>query len=337
MVSYSSFVAPQFRRTAGLLLGVATLAAGQPLTAQAQAVPNPVERIENLVTFGPAASPKWGDDDHTQTFFFLTPEKQRQPVYIRIWDADCGGANDDLKGAADTKTTFVLYGGPGTFTGPQARNPRPTTPVPPGRQLQARTFGVDANYDGKWFVFGPLNPLEGELAEEFKGRVFKVVATGQRGNDGNVYRYFFSTSPTENIPVEGGNAFTYEYCFRLPATTSRTTIHLYPFVNDKVVSIKQSNFDMDKGASINVFSVAKNGQAATASADGTWASSVLPITPKEHGLSLDFRLESTAQVSNDMVFYVTDQYETALPFFAIPLGGPPRFQYDIDMKMRPKD
>ncbi len=304
--------------------------------ASAQAVPNPVERIQNLVTFGAAANPKWGDDDHTQTFFFLVPEKQREAVYIRIWDADCGGKNDDLKGPADTKTTFTLYGGPGTFSGPQARDPRPTNPVPPGRVMGTRTFGTDANYDGKWFVFGPLNPLEGELSEEFKGRVFKVVARGISGNDGNLYRYFFSTSPTENIPVEGGNAFTYEYCFRLPATASKTVVHLYPFVNDKVVSIKQSNFDMDGGAKINVFSVAKNGQPATGSADGTWASSVLPIAPKEHGLSLDFQLESAAKVPNDMVFYVTDQYEKALPFFAIPLGGPPRFQYDVEMKIGPR-
>ena len=337
MIALYSFFTLSLPRPAGLLLGLAALATGPPFAAQAQAVPNPVERIENLITFGTAASPKWGDDDHTQTFFFLVPEKQREAVYIRIWDADCGGANDDLKGAADTKTPFTLYGGPGTFSGPQARNPRPTTALPTGRAMQARTLGVDANYDGKWLIFGPLNPLEGELAAEFKGRVFKMVATGQGGNDGNVYRYFFSTSPTQNIPVEGGNAFTYEYCFRLPATASRTTIHLYPFVNDKVVSIKQSNYDVDGGATINVFSIAKNGQAATASADGTWANSVLPIAPKEHGLSLDFRLESSAKTPNDMVFYVTDQYETALPFFAIPLGGPPRFQYDIDMRIHPRE
>src|SRR5437660_89840 len=86
-------------------------------------------------------------------------------------------------------------------------------------------------------------PNAGELVDEFKGHVFKLVARGLTGNDGNLYRYFFSTSPTENVSVEGGNAFTYEYCFRLPATASKTTVHLYPFVNDKVVSIKQSNFD----------------------------------------------------------------------------------------------
>lgn len=301
--------------------------------ARAQAVPNAGERVESLVTFGAQSDKQWGDDDFTQTFFFLIPSTQRAPVYIRVFDPDCSGKNDDLKGSANTTTSFSLYGGPGTFSGPQAREPRPTNPVPTGRLLKSQTFGNDPQYDGKWYTFGPLNPLEGELVDEFKGRVFKLVARGLTGNDGNLYRYFFSTSPTANVSVEGGNAFTYEYCFRLPATATKTTVHLYPFVNDKVVSIKQSNFDADNAATLNVFSVAKNGQSGTMSGNDEWTSSVFPVSPKEHGLSLDFRLTSTKAAPNDLVFYVTDQYETALPFFAIPLGGPPRYQYDINVKV----
>ena len=303
-------------------------------SAWAQAVPNPGERVESLITFGAQSDKQWGDDDFSQTFFFLAPSGQRDPVYIRVWDPGTGGGNDDLKGPANTTTSFSLYGGPGTFSGPQARDPRPSSPVPTGRLLKSQTFGSEPQYDGTWYTFGPLNPLEGEMVDEFKGRVFKLVARGLSGNDGNLYRYFFSTSPSTNVAVEGGNAFTYEYCFRLPATASKTTVHLYPFVNDKVVSIKQNNYDVDHAAVLNVFSVTKNGQPGAVSGDGEWTSSVLPITEKEHGLSLDFRLTSTLSAPNDLVFYVTDQYETALPFFAIPLGGPPRYQYDVKVKLR---
>lgn len=313
----------------GLLAGLGLV----PWLAPAQAVPNPGERVESLVTFGGQSDKTWGDDDYTQTFFFLIPEGQRLPVYIRVWDPDCGGQNDDLKGSASTTTSFSLYGGAGTFSGPQARDPRPTNPVPSGRLIKSQTFGNEPQYDGKWFTFGPLNPLEGEPVEEFKGRVFKLVARGLTGNDGNLYRYFFSTSPTQNIPVEGGNAFTYEYCFRLPATSSKATVHLYPFINDRVVSVKQSNFDADNAMRLTVFSIAKNGHSGTISGDGTWTTSTLPIVEKEHGLSLDFRLTSNLPKPNDLVFYVTDQYDVALPFFAIPLGGPPRYQYDIDVKV----
>ena len=303
--------------------------------AQAQAVPNPGENIEYLITFGPRANPAWGDDDFTQTFFFLVPQGQRKPVYLRIFDPDCGGTLDSQKGAFDTHTTFSIYGGPGAHSGAGARDPRPAAKAgpPTGRLLLEKTFGSDPQYDGKYYTFGPLNPLEGELVDEFKGYVFKVIARGASGNDGNVYRYFLSTSVAMDLPVAGGNAFTYEYCFRLPPTQHQATVHLYPFVNERVVSIKQSNYDLDDAARITVFSVAKNGQLAPASGDGQWTSSVLPITDKERGLSLDFRLTSTTKTPNDLVFYVTDQYDAALPFFAVPIGGPPRYRYDIDMKL----
>jgi hypothetical protein len=259
------------------------------LGARAQAVPNPGENIQYLITFGAKADPAWGDDDFTQTFFFLVPQGQRQPVYLRVYDPDCGGKLDSQKGSYDTRTSFSIYGGPGAHSGAGARDPRPTLKPQP--------------------------------------------MTGLSGNDGNVYRFFFSTERAANNAVPGGNAFTYEYCFRLPPALKQATVHLYPFVNDKVVSIKQSNYDIDKSATLTVFSVAKNGHPGVVSGDKEWSSNVIPITDKERGLSLDFRLTSTTKTPNDMVFYVTDQYDTALPFFAVPIGGPPRYRYDIDLKI----
>ncbi|RZK14215.1 MAG: hypothetical protein EOO56_25415, partial [Hymenobacter sp.] len=76
--------------------------------AQAQAVPNPGENIEYLITFGPRADPAWGDDDFTQTFFFLVPQGQRQPVYLRVFDPDCSGGLDSQKGNFDTRTNFSV-------------------------------------------------------------------------------------------------------------------------------------------------------------------------------------------------------------------------------------
>jgi len=319
------------------LLAVATLVLGWAVPAHAQAVPNPGEKIENLVTFGAQAPTTSGDDDFTQTFFFLVPATERRPIYIRVFDPDCGGQLDAKVGQFNTRTEFSLYGGPGTHSAKGATDPRPASPAaaPSGRLIKQQVFGEDPKYDGQYFNFGPLNPLEGELVEQFQGYVYKVVVRGLSGNDGNLYRFFLSSSPSLNVPLPGGNAFTYEYCFRIPAAPvgRAVTVHLYPFANERVVSIKQSNFDIDNSAKLTIFSVAKNGHSAAVSGDGQWTSSVLPINPKEYGLSLDFRLVSKSTTFNDVVFYVTDQYDTALPFFAVPLGGPPRYKYDIDMKV----
>ena len=322
----------------GRLAGLLGLLASAAAEAQAQAVPNPGERIENLVTFGAQSPTSFGDDDFTQTFFFLVPATERRPFYIRVFDPDCGGTLDAKVGAFNTRTEFSVYGGPGTHSGKGAVDPRPTSPAAPptGQLIKRLTYGVDPAVDGTYVNFGPLNPLEGELVKQFEGYVFKVVVRGLSGNDGNLYSFFLSSSPTENVPIPGGNAFTYEYCFRIAAALPSgrpVVVHLYPFANEHVVSIKQSNFDGDGEVKLTVFSVAKNGHSAAVSGNDQWTSSVLPIDPKEHGLSLDFRLTSTAKSSNDMVFYVTDQYDKALPFFAVPIGGPPRYKYDIDMKV----
>lgn len=301
--------------------------------ARAQAVPSAGENIASLVTFGAQADKSWGDDDFTQIFFFLIPQDNRQPVYIRVFDPDCGGQFDERKFGWNTTTEFSLYGGAGAHSGPDVRSPTPRGNYRQGTLLQSKTFGQDASFDGKWYTFGPLNPLAGELVPEFKGYVFKLIAQGKTGDDGNLYRYFLSTSPTQNIPVEGGNAFTYEYAFRLTSQPGSKT-HLYPFVNDRVVSIKQSNFDLDGDATIKIFSVAKNGHPAVVSGDNVWGSSTHPISEKEHGLSLDVQLTNLSKASNDLVFYVTDQYDVALPFFAVPLGGPPKYRYEVDVKIR---
>ncbi len=65
----------------------------------------------SLVTFGPQAPTTSGGDDFTQTFFFLVPATERRPIYIRVFDPDCGGHLDARVGQFNTSTEFSLYGG----------------------------------------------------------------------------------------------------------------------------------------------------------------------------------------------------------------------------------
>ena len=127
-----------------------------------------------------------------------------------------------------------------------------------GYLLSSKSFGIDPKYDKKWYSFGPFNPSEGEYVEKLGGHVFKIIAQGISGDDGNIYKYFLSTSPVENIPVEGGNFFTYKYHFRL-SDDQKHVCQIYPFVDDKTISIEISNFDWDNDGIIRIFSVAKNG------------------------------------------------------------------------------
>ena len=297
----------------------------------AQAFPSAVEAIPWLVTFGKSAPTSWGDDDFTMSYFFSIPQKQKEPFYIRVFDPDCGGANDEMKGAFDTKTKFSLYGGKGAITTDAAKDPDPIPGFDSGTLMFTKTFGVDDKYDNEYYTFGPISPNEGELAPEYGGYIFKLITQGISGDDGNVFRYFLSSQPTKNVPLEEGNAFTFEYSIRMP--DNNAICHIYPFVDNNVISVKQFNFDWDGDGIIRIVSPAKRGELVKLSNEDNWANSTHPITDEEKNGSLDVQFVKTKGIkNNNVVLRVTNQYDKALPFYASPIGGVPKYKFQIKVK-----
>ena len=92
-------------------------------------------------------------------------------------------------------------------------------------------------YDKNWYTFGPFNPSEGEFVDQWEGYVFKVIAEGVTGDDGNLYRYYLSTNADKNVPIEGGNAFAYEYSCRMYDDPGEVS-HIYPYIDDRTVSVR---------------------------------------------------------------------------------------------------
>jgi hypothetical protein len=299
--------------------------------AKAQSIPTEEENIPYLVTFGAQSETKWGDDDFCEIFFISIPTSQINPFYIRVYDPDCGGDLDEAKGEFDTKTTFSVYGGKPCFSHADAIRIDPVGNYKSGNLIATKTFNVNPKYDKNWYTFGPFNPTEGELDTRIGGYIFKLIAQGTSGDDGNLYKYFISTLPNENKEVEGSNAFTYEYTFRMHDNPNNIS-HIYPYIDDKVISIKITNFDWDNDGMIRIISVAKNGVVAKISGEGNWVSSEQPIVNEEKNSSLDIQFiktKSTPIKNNNVVIYVTNQYGQMLPFFVSPIGGIPKFKGKI--------
>lgn len=294
----------------------------------AQQVPAKEENIPFLVTFGNEAERKWGDDDFCQIFFFSIPKDYKQPVYLRVFDPDCGGMHDELNVDFNTMTRFSVFGGQQCISHNDARQTDPTGNFKSGNMLATKTFGQKADYDNKWYTFGPFNPSEGELANKYGGFILKVVCEGIKGDDGNLYRYYMSTAPDKNLAIEGGNAFTFEYSFRLHSSPYQTS-HIYPYIDDKVISVMQSNFDWDDDGYIKIHSVATLGEGLSMSGDDNWSQSIYKVKEKERGKSLDIQFTKDARNkvnNNNVVFYVTNQYGELLPFYTVPIGGIPVFE-----------
>ncbi|MDX2195646.1 MAG: hypothetical protein NW207_04455 [Cytophagales bacterium] len=298
----------------------------------AQPVPGKDENIKHLVTFSKQSQTRWGDDDFTQLWYFVVPKELTQPIYFRIFDPDISGKFDELKSDAESKTKFSVVGGKGAYTGKDMESTDPEANYKSGTVLAQKTFGRSPEYDGKWFNFGPFNPSEGELLEEFGGYVFKIIAEGQDGLSGNLYNYFMSTLPNENKPVEGGNVFTYEYTFRISEIIGDVS-HIYPFVTDDVIAVNIHVFDLDDDCYMRLVSVSKKGERIIGSKDDEWSVSYHKIENDERKTSLNIEvIKLREKLNNNIVISITNQYGKQMPFFTIPIGGIPKYKYKIGVK-----
>lgn len=293
-----------------------------------QAVPASDENIPYLVTFGKHADKAWGDDDFTQVFFFKVPKDFSKPLYFRIFDPECSGEIDEANDAFNTATRFSIYGGRGCITNEDAISTDPVGEFKSGNLLDSKVFASKTDYDNSWYTFGPFNPSEGEYSERHGGYIFKMITEGIKGDDGNLYRYFMSVDQNRNIPVEDGNAFCYEYTFRLHSDPTQVS-HIYPYLDDKVIALKQSNFDWDSDGYITLTSRETKADPLEISGDNEFSRSDYTVKDGERGHSVDIAFKKNNQIkvnNNNVVFSVTNQYGELLPFYVVPIGGVPRYK-----------
>ena len=299
-------------------------------TLSGQAVPGKDENIPFLVTFGKDGETSWGDDDFSSIFFFTIPKDFKQQFYIKVFDPESGGENDEIQGFFDSKTMFSVYGGKGVDPdkNEESRGLLDGVNFKTGNLLASRVFGNENRYDNKYYAFGPFNPTEGDYNEKWQSYIFKIICEGISGDDGNLYRYFLSRDPNNDLSIEGANAFTYEYTFRM-WNNFNSIAHIYPYVDTGIVSIKQKNFDWDDDGAILVVSRYKQGVQVPISNEDDWKESTIPIEEAEVGKSLDFQFhkkQGNLVRNNNVVVSLENQRGDALQFFSSPIGGVPVYQ-----------
>jgi hypothetical protein len=325
----------KYRYTLPLLLVLLTFT--QEISAQQ--VPGKDENIPFLVTFGKNGKTSWGDDNFYSVWFYLIPPDFKKPFYIRVFDPDCGGEHDEIQGEFNSRTLFSIYGGAGVDPEKNIESRGSTGEekgmnYKKGNLLASRAFGKEARTDNKYYVFGPFNPTDGDMSTKWNRYVFKIVTEGVEGDDGNLYRFFFSSDPDKDIPIEGANAFTYKYIFRM-WNDFKSVAHIYPYLDDGVIFVKQSNFDWDNDGKILVVSKLKEGIPVDISAEDNWVSTKIPVEREENNSSLDFQFhkrQGELVKNNNVVITTKNQYDEAVPFYSSPIGGVPVYQPKVDKR-----
>lgn len=294
--------------------------------------PNPTNTLNSdvavVTTFGPAASLSEGDDDFVQIVFFEVPQGAVNPVYIRIFDADTGGLNDEpgLTPLGETVMTYTLRGGAGAYTEPDARTDHPgPLGINSGSLITQAVIGVDGARDDKWWSL-PVDPSLGEpIASR---RIFKLAVQGAAGDDGNWYQVAISTDPNNNFEVPDSRLFAFSWCAMLPNNGDELAV--YPFAPLGASSVTQFNFDFDAltpGAAIILTSPLRSRPVADVnlSLDGVVASQLFDVFSGEDNTTWTAQYVSWSLLPlNDFCLWFREQNGTALAVFTAPtLNSPP--------------
>jgi hypothetical protein len=287
--------------------------------------PSPDTTLETgyVSTFGSAAPGAFGDDDHVQVIFFEVPDGTPGNLFIRVFDADTGGALDELYGGGGTTISYTLRGGSGAYSVQDARSSHPgPAGINSGTLLTQTVIGADAAYDSNWgLVFGPHSAGEGELVGS--RRVFKLAVEGASGNDGDLYNVALSTDPLANTAPAGSRVFAYSWTFPLASGSPQW---LYPYVPTGTSTFDQHNWDMDNPPGtmmlhtpVRDFVVPDSG----ISGDSTEANSPHSVASEENGATWTVTMNFSFAGLNDLTFWVENGAGADLAIFTRPTTAPP--------------
>lgn len=257
----------------GLLLLVILLST--PL--KSQRFPSKSQNIEHLAVFGNEAAGTWGDSDNIQAIFIMVPEWIEHPVYLRVFDPDTGGKYDEANQDYNTSTKFTLYAGSDVHPANLTPNWEQSISSRSGVPIDSIEVGLNPELDNQWYTFKPLDPTSGQ--SYFGFRVFKILVEGLKGDDGNLYNFFLSSSPEENVEINLANFFSYELSFCLP---QNGRVNVYPYLQNFTEDIYISVYDFDNSGEINFRPPSGPILQVPSSGNGEWKTSSFGISSHDY-------------------------------------------------------
>ncbi|MDM8547973.1 PKD domain-containing protein [Candidatus Venteria ishoeyi] len=268
-----------------------------------------------LVTFGNEAASYEGDDKFTQLIFLKVPAAIQQPLYVRIFDPDCGGAWDESAGPWNTRTRFSLFGGEGAYSDTSLHQHNPTSEsLNRGSLLVTKEFGVDKFTDKHWYTLAEIQPQSGEKIGDFY--YFKLLVQGLKGNDGNLFDVMLSTRNKQNHLPEQAKIFTFSPTASIPKKPFSRKMGYFAefrfFVPAQTSSLEIHNFDLEH-AQIEFETPYLSDFPLTPSGQGEWQKNSLVLAPEHSGQMAAVIIKTPPSLHNNLALYVNDQNQDVLP------------------------
>ena len=252
------------------------------------------------VVYGPAAKTTEGDHDHREVIYLSVPDNVTERLYLRVYDADTGGAHDTRYGSGwDTEIRYVLHGGAG------AAGPRSAPAA--GTVLSDTTVAQQAAADDAWQTLASFRPDSGDHVD---GRyVFRLEVTGLAGDDGNLFGVTLSRRERRDATPAGLAVAAPAPTVRIP-DRQRATELAFDIPPD-AERLRIGNFDA-AGGRIAFASTYRTVELEPSGQD-RWRESAVELLPEERGGPGSLLLAHGQEMPNDLTVAVTDGHGQSLP------------------------
>ncbi|GJQ64051.1 MAG: hypothetical protein SCALA702_31040 [Melioribacteraceae bacterium] len=284
-----------------------------------------------LVTYGPEAETREGDADYSQIIYLKIPSNISDMLFLRVYDADCGGRNDSPFGPYDTETRYRLIGKAGNFNLPSLLEGGGLLDnIDATEFLVDTTLAEDPFLDNKWYNLAQFNAAQGKLQDNYY--YFKLVITGMTGNDGNVLNVALSNNSKSNDTPPGVEILSYEPTIRLPRAGIFAELKF--FTPEDMDSIIVYNFDA-ANAKIDVNTRFRDDLRIKSSGQDEWASGVARFNSLERDRFNAVVFREGNEIPNDATFFLLSPDGNPVPFvIPVPAQQPnkhpgPVFTYKV--------
>lgn len=254
-----------------------------------------------FITYGNSSNSKEGDEDFKEIFILKIPATVTNKVFLRVFDIDCGGANDFMGGNAwNTKTHFALSGGNDSLPLTGFNSPSDDiSDLNSGVLLRSETYGENGRLDNDWITFHSFYANEGFLQEGYY--YFRFFIEGKEGTNGNVYDVYLSTSDVQNIPVTGAKLLNFNPTIRLLKKDVDAALKFNIPAGTKQLEV--SDFD-SFDAAFKLRTALRQDVPLKASGNGVWAVNTINLQFEEDGRMAALIFGHGKETPNDAAFKI---------------------------------
>lgn len=268
-----------------------------------------------LTVYGPAAR-RQGENPSAQIVWLSVSSLARDSLYLRLFDADCGGEWDGRRGSWNTETLYELYPAPADSLGGAKLIADSLDLQRLGRPIARLTVGQNAVYDGRWVAMAGFLPSRGRVVGGEMS--FMLIVRATTNDDANRFDVAVSGSSVAEVAVPSAKLWVYGASFYVATEQGQSAeARVFAPPGTRVVSVATADASR---ARVRIETPRRSGMIVTAPATGALAATPVPVqSDEERGADWAVTVVWTGTDYGDVYLRATGDADAPLPMW-LPIG-----------------